>query len=393
MTDDWEMTRLGDVTRQTQDTEQVKGGNEYRLLGVRWYAEGPFLRETVTRETSKATRIFRVSEGQFIYNRMFAWKGAFGVVPAALDGCFVSNEFPLFECDREVLLADYLGLWFQQPRVWDEVGGVSTGTTASRNRWKESQFEDYSVNLPPIPVQRRIVDLMAHLDHHLANLRAERDGAKHLLDTARVSLTAAWEPAPLAEICAIRARLVDPRASEYRNLLHIGIERMEKDGGALSELLTAGAEGLISSKYLFDEQDVVLSKIRPNLRKVVHPNFVGLCSADAYPLRPVDGLPPALLRELLLLPSVTEALVSKSGRTKMPKVNRAELFQVSVPFSQDHYELVQVAEMLTGMRDAVVALDSELRRLAAVRSALLPRLLDGSLAVASDYDLLLPEVA
>ena len=90
---EWTPVRLGEVTTQVRDAVKVAVGPKYPLLGVKWYAEGPFLRETVSSETSKATTLYRVSPGQFIYNRMFAWKGAFGIVGDGLAGSFVSNEF------------------------------------------------------------------------------------------------------------------------------------------------------------------------------------------------------------------------------------------------------------------------------------------------------------
>ena len=42
---------------------------------------GVYQRETVDSTSSKAKTLYKVSGGQFIYNRMFAWGGAFGVVP------------------------------------------------------------------------------------------------------------------------------------------------------------------------------------------------------------------------------------------------------------------------------------------------------------------------
>ena len=41
------------------------------------------------------------------------------------------------------------------------------------------------VTIPPLSVQRRIVDLMGHLDTHLANLEAELDAATILRGKAR----------------------------------------------------------------------------------------------------------------------------------------------------------------------------------------------------------------
>src|SRR5437899_3659508 len=92
----WPTVRLGDVLKPTERGETVDAAKEYRLLGVRLDGQGPFLRETVTGTQTSATKLFRVTKGDFIYSRLFACRGAFGVISKELDGCFVSAEFPTF---------------------------------------------------------------------------------------------------------------------------------------------------------------------------------------------------------------------------------------------------------------------------------------------------------
>ena len=53
---------------------------EYRLLGVRLDWRCPFLREVVTGAQTAANRLIRVEEGDFIYSRLFACRGAFGLI-------------------------------------------------------------------------------------------------------------------------------------------------------------------------------------------------------------------------------------------------------------------------------------------------------------------------
>jgi type I restriction enzyme S subunit len=188
MSNAWPHVALTELLTQRRDAVKIKSGVEYRLLGVRWYGEGPFHRETVTRDTSKATTVYRVKPGQFIYNRLFAGKGSFGVVLPEFAGAFVSNEFPLFDTDADRLSAEYLNLYFQQRSVWDHVEAVSTGTTASRNRWKESQFLTHHVPLPPLAVQGRIVELIQACDDHTAALDAEVEALTGVLKRRRADL-------------------------------------------------------------------------------------------------------------------------------------------------------------------------------------------------------------
>jgi type I restriction enzyme S subunit len=165
----WEARRLGALVRQRRETVEVVPGVEYKLLGVRWYGEGAFHRETVTTETSEATRLQPVRAGDLIYNRLFAWKGSFSIVERSLDGCFVSGEFPLFSA-RAGHDIRFVGYYLLQPWVWDLVAAESTGATAvSRNRWKEEALKNLVVPAPPYEEQKAVVD---RLDELTADLRA-----------------------------------------------------------------------------------------------------------------------------------------------------------------------------------------------------------------------------
>jgi len=96
--------------------------------------------------------------GALIYNRLFAWKASFAVVPADLSDCHVSNEFPQFIPDASKMLAEYLYLWSVSKQTIKAVNAASTGSAAvSRNRFREEFFLNFVIPLPPLPVQRKIV--------------------------------------------------------------------------------------------------------------------------------------------------------------------------------------------------------------------------------------------
>lgn len=130
----------------------------YPLLGVRLDGKGPFLRETVCGGQTSATSLYRVEAGDFVYSRLFAWRGAFGVVPEELSGCYVSSEFPTFRVVGDVLDISYLNYWFQLPRTLRKVFEDCTGSTPlTRNRYKENFFLSLEIPLPPIADQQRFV--------------------------------------------------------------------------------------------------------------------------------------------------------------------------------------------------------------------------------------------
>ena len=402
MSEEWERVRLGEVTTQVKDVHPVAAGKEYPLLGVRLYAEGPFLRETVTNQTSKATRFHRVSKGQFIYNRMFAWKGAFGVIPDALDGCFVSNEFPVFDCDESAVLADYLALWFQQPSVWDEVGGVSTGTTASRNRWKESQFEQYQIAIPPLPVQRRIVDLMAHLDNHLANLQTERDAADALLSEHRDRAMRFGIPTRAGDAFEVLIgrqrspkRAMGPSMTPYLRAANI------KDGHLdMSDVKEMDFDADEREKFGLSEGDVLVSEGSGSA------DAVGASARWSSEIGGPICFQNTLLRyraiESVSVPSFVYhwcrwAHESGAFRETATGTNilhigstRAVEMTVNLPSVSKQEE---TCEFLDSLETSITSLEREIEGVGNLRKQLLGALLTGSSAVSSTYDVLLSGVA
>lgn len=143
-----------------------------------------------------------------------------------------------------------------------------------------------------------------------------------------------WRAKRFYDCVEINAKLVDPKEEQYFNLPHIGPGNIEKFTGQLLNYELVKNENLISGKYEFENQDVIYSKIRPELNKVAFPEFKGLCSADTYPIRTIKGvMDPYFLFQQLLSYKFIKYSISVSMRTGMPKINRNELagFTFTIP--------------------------------------------------------------
>ncbi len=175
MNNHWQQVKLGDVLSQNDRAERVVTDQSYRLLGVRLAGQGPFLREEKTGAEIQASTLSIVQAGDFIYSRLFAWRGAFGLISSEFNGAHVSNEFPTFTVDRSRLDSNYLRFYFARPSIWSEVESYCTGTTkASRNRFKEEFFLRLPVPLPTLTEQRRIVARIEEFAAKIEEARAVR---------------------------------------------------------------------------------------------------------------------------------------------------------------------------------------------------------------------------
>lgn len=174
----WPTVKLGDVLTPVAREEKVDATKEYRLLGIRLEGQGPFLRETVLGTQTSATKLFRVATGDFIYSRLFACRGAFGVISDGLDGCYVSGEFPTFKPVAEKIDVQFLRYWFRLPTVIATVDADCSGSTPlTRNRFKENFFLALEIPLPPLSEQRRIVARIEELAAQIHEARTLRHQA------------------------------------------------------------------------------------------------------------------------------------------------------------------------------------------------------------------------
>jgi type I restriction enzyme S subunit len=185
------MVKLGAILEPAHRAEVVDATREYQLLGVRLEGAGPFLREIRAGAELSARTLYRVRSGDFIFSRLFAWRGAFGVIPPELDGCHVSNEFPVFVPRDGRLEPSYLEYWFHLPRVLERVSADCTGSTPlTRNRYKERFFLELTMPLPPVEEQLRAIEMLNRLatqSSRLRHLQRHVSGAIDSLLAARLN--------------------------------------------------------------------------------------------------------------------------------------------------------------------------------------------------------------
>jgi type I restriction enzyme S subunit len=185
----WPDTKLAELLEPATRPHVVEPTSEYRLLGIRLDGAGPFVREVTAGSAIAAKTLYQVEAGDFIYSRLFAWRGAFAVVTHTLSGAFVSGEFPAFSVVADRLDARFLELWFRLPDVLAKVAAQCTGSTPlTRNRFKEERLLGLAIPLPPLPEQRRIVAKIKALAAKVEEVRVLRSAALTQARSVVVSL-------------------------------------------------------------------------------------------------------------------------------------------------------------------------------------------------------------
>ena len=93
---------LSEVLVESSEPVPVDAERRYENLGLYSFARGAFSKPPIDGAQTSAKTLYRVRQGQFIYSRLFAFEGAYAVVPPEMDGFFVSNEYPTCVPGRKI---------------------------------------------------------------------------------------------------------------------------------------------------------------------------------------------------------------------------------------------------------------------------------------------------
>lgn len=140
-----------------------------------------------------------------------------------------------------------------------------------------------------------------------------------------------WSIIKFGRFITIKSNLVDPTL--YPDYPQIAPDCIGKGTASIvGEIKTVKESGVISWNHLFHKGQIIYSKIRPLLNKLIIAPFDGLCSADMYPIECVGDT--SFTKYILLSSYFLEYIKQVTeDRVKMPKVNQEELtsFEIAVP--------------------------------------------------------------
>lgn len=140
-------TSISQFLRKVKEEVEVLADHEYDQLTVKLYGKGVVRRQTLKGSEIKTRPQFVARAGHLIMSRIDARNGAFGIVPADLDRALVTNDFPLFKIDSDVIMPQYLELMLKSSAFLDACKRSSRGTT-NRKRLREELFLAETLPIP-----------------------------------------------------------------------------------------------------------------------------------------------------------------------------------------------------------------------------------------------------
>lgn len=291
----WPSVPLGELLWPNTDRVQLDPDQTYAQVTARLWGKGLALRGRVKGSEIAAAQQNRVSTNQFVISKIDARHGAFGIVPAELDGAVVSNDFPAFNVDPDKALPEFVA-WVARTGWFIAICKSASEGSTNRVRLKESRFLAQSIPLPTTTEQQAIVN---RLDQAAAAIAARGNAATAVVSEVEATLRAAFAriiaDAPrvtMGEIAPLVRRpvVIDP-AQVYRE---IGVRSFYR--GLFERRQVLGSDFDWQKLFWVEQGDLVFSNLMAweqatGLAQSSHAGAVGnhrmlTCQADSSRMSP-----------------------------------------------------------------------------------------------------------
>ena len=290
----------------------------------------------------------------------------------------VNQHVAIIRPDENRVLSSYILFFLQmiKPYLLQIAAGGAT-----RNALTKSMIENLELEVPDILSQKKIVSV---LDDIQEKIRDNNEINKNLSDLLQaiyqklfgeVSLGA--NQGILSDICSYSKEKV--AVSELNVNTYFSTENMlpEKAGSTKATSLPTTPQTTACRKG-----DTLISNIRPYFKKIVYCEDMCGCSTDVLCFTPVQSQYAAYLFSTLYTDKFFAFMVAGSKGTKMPRGDKQQIMTYPVVLPTES-ELEEFNAIAFPVLEQLNSNKAENKRLAALRDALLPKLMSGEIDIAA----------
>ena len=249
-----------------------------------------------------------------------------------LFGSFVSLGY-LRNKNPEKCNLNYLRYWMNSSAFWHQVQANVKG--ASQVNLNTGWLSKFDVVLPDFEEQAYRITI---LDECSKIIKKRNDQLKSLdeLIKARfvelfgmpVSNTKGWKTSPMNDV----APTVNYEGDFEEEIWLLNLDMVEAQTGRIIDYLYVTEDEVGNSTCTFDTSNVLYSKLRPYLNKVVIPDRCGYATSELVPLQPViSKINREYLAYMLRSDEFVRMINEKVAGAKMPRVSMGDFRKFEVP--------------------------------------------------------------
>lgn len=353
--------------------------NMYRQLTVKTNGGGIVVRNTVKKSGKeiKTRKQTQVKAGQFLFSKIDARNGAFGIVPQELDGAVVTSEFPVFTVNTDKVIPEFLMLVMSSDGMVNYIKSLSQGST-NRKRLDVGTFLSIKVPLPSMEEQKKMMGEYAMSQQKVQSKEREQEELPGEIQREVYAKTATtitkkeekrglsvtafkdmenWGVDNVLEALKIKStypmvRLGDwihafqkddedgtlrvtPRHRPTENFLYIGMDAVDKNTGRMNGYEKKTGREIKSGAFTVPFGYFLFGRLRPNLNKFwVNTDRNGkniVCSTEFF----VFSLKPEVDKdyfECILGSDIVQEQIRKHiTGTGLPRINATDFLHLSIP--------------------------------------------------------------
>ncbi|UNT98916.1 restriction endonuclease subunit S [Xanthomonas translucens pv. translucens] len=173
----WRRIQLRDHLKEVRRPVALVNDETYTLVTVKRSRGGVELREVLQGNEVKTPTQFYVHADDFLISKRQIVHGACGIVPPALDGAVVSNEYAVLNTDGEIDLRflRYLSesRYFQQTCFHSSIGVHVEKMIFKTDHWLNWRF-----NIPPLAQQEHIVEILDTASREIVSISEQLKALK-----------------------------------------------------------------------------------------------------------------------------------------------------------------------------------------------------------------------
>ena len=200
---------------------------------------------------------------------------------------------------------------------------------------RKTVLENYEIEVPSLDEQKEIENKLAFAQKIIEKRKQELSALDDLIKARFVEMfgfpvsnSKGWKTEQMGDV----APAVNYKGKFGDEVWLLNLDMVEAQTGRILDYLIVSEDEIGNSTCIFDTSNVLYSKLRPYLNKVVIPDRCGYATSELVPLQPAkDKINREYLAFMLRSDEFVNMINEKVAGAKMPRVSMGDFRKFDVP--------------------------------------------------------------